>query len=162
MFKKYNKLGKKIKRKKITFVVDDNGCFVCDSHEQMNNGYFTISKNGKRVYMHRHVYQECFGEIPDGNVVRHLCHNKKCINPEHLKAGTQYENIHDTIREGITNSGSRNGMSKLNEEQVTLIKKELRENKASIEFMKSLGEKFGVSRYTIQTIHRGKTWKHVV
>jgi hypothetical protein len=33
-------------------------------------------------------------------VVRHLCNNPSCINTNHLKIGTQKENIADTIRSG--------------------------------------------------------------
>ena len=32
----------------------------------------------------------------DDDVVRHKCHNRRCINPAHLTHGTQLENINDT------------------------------------------------------------------
>ncbi|SDW62951.1 HNH endonuclease [Litoreibacter albidus] len=32
---------------------------------------------------------------PAGEVVRHRCNNRRCINPDHLVAGTQLENIED-------------------------------------------------------------------
>lgn len=31
-------------------------------------------------------------------VVRHLCHNRACINPDHLTIGSQAENIHDQLQ----------------------------------------------------------------
>lgn len=41
------------------------------------------------------------GEIPKFDrrgrkvVLRHLCNNKKCVNPRHLALGTQVDNAHD-------------------------------------------------------------------
>lgn len=34
---------------------------------------------------HRLVYEEMFGEIPDGFEVGHICKNRACCNPEHLQ-----------------------------------------------------------------------------
>ena len=35
-------------------------------------------------------------EVPTlGQVVRHLCNNRACINPEHLAIGTQAQNLFD-------------------------------------------------------------------
>lgn len=31
----------------------------------------------------------------DGRLVRHLCHNRRCCNPRHLKGGTPRENTWD-------------------------------------------------------------------
>lgn len=38
------------------------------------------------------LYEAKCGPIKKGNVVRHLCGNKKCININHLREGTQSEN----------------------------------------------------------------------
>lgn len=34
------------------------------------------------------------------NKVRHLCHNRTCINIEHLASGTDYDNYHDSVKAG--------------------------------------------------------------
>lgn len=41
------------------------------------------------------AYIEAHGSIPEGMQVRHLCHNKLCINPEHLEVGTAKQNAQD-------------------------------------------------------------------
>ncbi len=38
------------------------------------------------------------GPIPDGWVIRHKCDNPRCINPAHLEAGTQSQNIVEIAR----------------------------------------------------------------
>lgn len=45
------------------------------------------------VYVHRYAYEFCFGPIPEGLQIDHLCHVRHCVNPDHLEAVTQQENI---------------------------------------------------------------------
>lgn len=54
--------------------------------------------NGKKV-THAHIfsYEIHFGEIPKGLFILHSCDNPKCVNPDHLRAGTQKENVKDMI-----------------------------------------------------------------
>lgn len=42
---------------------------------------------------HRASYESEFGAIPDGKQIDHLCRNRWCVNPHHLEAVTQRENI---------------------------------------------------------------------
>jgi hypothetical protein len=42
---------------------------------------------------HRAMYELCYGLIPRGLVIDHVCSNKKCVNPFHLEAVTQQENV---------------------------------------------------------------------
>lgn len=40
------------------------------------------------------------GEIPPKMLVSHSCHNKLCVNPNHLKLVTSKENYDDAVRRG--------------------------------------------------------------
>jgi len=55
-------------------------------------GYFGISSDNV-VRAHRFSYEHYKGKIPKGLTIDHLCRNRKCVNPEHLEAVTQQENI---------------------------------------------------------------------
>lgn len=69
------------------------GCF--------KRGYGAFSYAGKNPgYAHRFSYELHHGPIPKGGVVMHTCDNRKCVNPAHLNAGTQRDNIHDSIKKG--------------------------------------------------------------
>jgi len=65
------------------------------------NGYVQIGVyiDGVRVrrLAHRLAYETWVGPIPDGHVVDHLCFNKGCIEPTHLEAVTQRENVQRAI-----------------------------------------------------------------
>jgi hypothetical protein len=48
---------------------------------------------GKTVSVHRHNYITKFGPVPEGLVLDHKCCNPRCVNPDHLEAVTQKENV---------------------------------------------------------------------
>lgn len=59
------------------------------------SGYSTFwggSDRGK-VHGHRFVYELEVGPIPEGMTIDHLCGQPLCVNPAHLEAVTQRENI---------------------------------------------------------------------
>lgn len=57
------------------------------------NGYAQVRINNKGLRAHRVAYEEKFGPIPHGLVIDHLCRQPMCVNPDHLEAVTQGENI---------------------------------------------------------------------
>lgn len=68
---------------------------TCWNWNGCTNGVFygLISVNNKNILVHRFSYELHKGKIPDGLQIDHLCRNKLCVNPEHLEAVTQYENL---------------------------------------------------------------------
>lgn len=121
-------------------------------------GRFCVG-NGHWTKAHRIAHQLWKGDIPEGNVVRHLCNNRKCVNPEHLASGTHKDNVADMLRTNppVWRRGEKNGASKLTKEDVLEIRQWL-------EFGFSQGQiadMFGVKQNTISNIHTKKVWGYV-
>lgn len=74
-------------------VVAESGCWEWQGHVN-NRGYGMISvPGGSPALVHRVSYEEDSGPIQAGLVIDHLCRNTRCVNPAHLEAVTQRENI---------------------------------------------------------------------
>lgn len=54
----------------------------------------------RRVYAHRMSYLWANGTIPEGMDVMHTCHNRGCVNPDHLTVGTRKENMQSSAADG--------------------------------------------------------------
>lgn len=48
---------------------------------------------GNNKLAHRVSYEMFVGPIPDGMQIDHLCRNRGCVNPKHLEAVSQRENV---------------------------------------------------------------------
>lgn len=53
-----------------------------------------------KAYAHRVAASLIHGELDDGAVVLHACDNPACVRPDHLRVGTQADNMADQSRKG--------------------------------------------------------------
>lgn len=135
--------------------IKNGECWEVSSHAVNKHGYPVLSRNGKIGYAHRFSYQDTKGPIPDGNVLLHSCDNRKCINPAHLTAGTQLENIADRVAKGRSAKGIANGRAKLSETQVQEILADISTPK------KALARKYQVDPKMIRNIKNRTNWSHI-
>ncbi|KKM73354.1 hypothetical protein LCGC14_1411270 [marine sediment metagenome] len=140
---------------KISLWPNQSGCLEWTA-SVTEKGYGNFHVSGKTVRAHRIMYELFNGPIPAGLVVRHNCHNRLCVNLDHLLLGTQKENIHDSIRAG------RHPMPnarKLTPNQVLEIRRRAIGSGHYKAFTVKLGAEYGISHQTIQDVILRRTWK---
>lgn len=81
-------------------VNSETGCWEWQRAKNQH-GYGRVGQDGKNRFAHRVSYEAFVGPIPDGLNVCHRCNNKGCVNPEHLYAASQRQNIIDAWRDGL-------------------------------------------------------------
>lgn len=73
----------------------------------IRNGYgsYLIAGN-KTVLAHRFSYELSIGPIPDGMEIDHRCHNRRCVNPDHLRTVSHKQNAENHQGGARSDSGS--------------------------------------------------------
>jgi hypothetical protein len=136
----------------------EDGCWLWQG-AKTSGGYGSIKIEYKVYPTHRVVY-EAFNGATNLDVC-HRCDTPLCVNPKHLFAGTEKDNIQDMINKKRNNPektrGSNSARAILNEANVLEIKRLLAKGVKE----KRLGPIFGVSSRTISNIKRGLSWGHL-
>lgn len=57
--------------------------------DQAGYGRFTV--DGKNIGPHRYAYRQLVGPLP--KELDHRCHNRRCVNPDHLRPATRSQNL---------------------------------------------------------------------
>jgi len=112
------------------------------------NGYgvaYSDDGNHERKQAHRMVWEWVYGDIPIGFELDHLCRNRACVNPTHIRLATRAENTQCGL------------IAKLNPNEVQRIR-HLRKQGLS---ERRIAGMVGVSRGTISGVVRNQTWKNV-
>ena len=119
------------------------------------DGYGKKWNNKKRnwVQAHRWVYEQEVGAIPDGLMIRHLCHNKRCVNPAHLEPGTMKDNRQDDIDAGKDwFKGENNYFAKLTNNQTKEIQKLKPIGKPPYGYIRDIAKKYDIDRTHVYRI----------
>lgn len=90
---------------------------------------------------HRVAFVLAGRTLEPGEVVRHLCNTPGCVNPQHLAAGTQRQNIADRLGYSLT----------LTREQVEAIRGDPRPNV-------EIASEYGISQPSVSLIKSGARW----
>ena len=129
-------------------------CIISPYVKNKITGYAVKGYKGKVTVHHRVVYEQHNGPIPKGMVVMHTCDNRQCINIDHLRLGTQQDNITDAVNKGRHCHGTTHGANKLTEAEVLEIR-------ASTATQRNLAIEYGISKGTICQIKTRRIWRHI-
>ncbi len=146
-------------------VVKTDNCWEWKS--QPKNAYGRLNVDGKLILAHRYSFFLHNGHWPEPSCL-HSCDNKRCVNPAHLSAGTQQQNVKERFERmpGNVAVGERQGCAKLTAEEVLEIRatwKPKKRGRGSGDgcSIAELARRFGVSRFTLATIVKRRGWKHL-
>lgn len=79
----------------------ETGCWVW-LRSLKREGYGQIKYDGKITVAHRVYYELHVGLILEGMEIDHICRNRPCVNPAHLRLATSGENKQNTVgRRGL-------------------------------------------------------------
>jgi len=136
-----------------SIVIVENDCWIYPT-TKYKNLYPTIRFGKRMYYVHRLVVCLTEGISYDVNfMARHRCHNKHCVAPHHLHAGTRSDNTKDSI---LTHP-----MTKLNwhiVDQIRSCRDAIKLLPEPGKFDMILGKYFEVSVQSVSNIRRNKSW----
>lgn len=144
----------------------NSGCWLWLGAPTGSNGYGRLHVNGRTIGAHRYSWQRHHGRrIPAGMIILHTCDTPLCVNPDHLRLGTQSENEADKVAKGRQAKGaalscaqSRNRPRGERIWNAKLDRERVAEIRGSNQTQRALAVAHGVSQSTIWQIKNDRTW----
>lgn len=129
----------------ITWVENERGCYICTSHRPGAQGYPRTTRSGKTQTLHRFLYEEKHGPLSPGELIRHTCDDRMCINTNHMVPGSHADNTRDKIERGRSNHLVGAGVLKFSAAQI-------KEIKIATGSLRKIAKQYGVVHGTIRRI----------
>ena len=115
--------------------VNEDGCWI-STYSVASHGYAQIGwQNGKErhsVLAHRAAWTHVNGQVPIGMTLDHLCKNRRCVNPAHLRLLPNWENARRNQGDDWAFGTCRNGHADTNLRTTTRTAKSGRKYEAMI------------------------------
>jgi len=130
-----------------------DGCWEWTGALSKDGAYGMFFKSGKHptVKAHRVSWMFIHGEIDSSVKILHKCDNPKCVNPEHLFAGTIADNVKDMVLK------ERHGRMLFTHEKARRIRA-LKEKYGRKLSNQRIADWFGVSKSAIGHMVTGRNW----
>lgn len=135
--------------------IQSNSCWLWKG-TRFKKSYGMFWLNGTMRGAHRAIFLLMGKTIPKGMVVMHLCDNKICVNPKHLKIGTSSDNNRDTVLKGRRNNKAPQGENHVRAKLSMAQVKQIRKDDRTCRF---LGRLYEVNHKTIWNIKNNKSWR---
>jgi hypothetical protein len=114
---------------------------------------YGIAASGGHKRAHRLMYALFVGPIPTGLCVLHSCDVPTCVNPRHLRIGTQIDNVDDRSARGRQPLGTKSPHAKLSVDQVSQIRSGLGLHEAIA--------LFGIKKSSYYRVRSGSSYQDV-
>lgn len=103
-----------------------------------------------------------FANLAPGAVVMHTCDNPPCVNPAHLRVGTQADNLRDMFAKGRgfrMPPGAAHPTARLSDRDVRAIRDaDLSRYGSGV----ALAAQFGITPRQMYAIRSGERWGHTL
>lgn len=143
------------------YVKKTDGCWLWTGW-LLNSGYGETTWHLRKITVHRLSYILANGPIPKGKLVLHSCHVPTCVNPAHLRLGTDQDNMNDKVAAGRQTRGeAMTWKAKLTEAQVRQLRAEYRKTGPRKSNIEELVKKYGVAKVTAYAAATGRSWRHI-
>lgn len=131
------------------------GCWIWTGHID-RTGYGRACIFAGIHLAHRLSYELYCGSTLGWHIC-HRCDNRPCVNPTHLFAGTNADNVADRVSKNRTAHGVDHKDAKLTPEMVREIRAMAATGKQYVE----IAANFSVSAKQVRSVALGRYWKHV-
>lgn len=121
-------------------------------------GYGRIDEEGQSLLAHRVSASFYVPSYDESLKILHKCDNTRCVNPDHLRQGTQIDNIADRVAKGRYARGETSGSAKLTALQVLEIRARFIKGAIS---KSELARQYGVTSQYMGRLLRSDKWKHL-
>ena len=154
---------------KVDIPADPDGCWLWTAAHHLR-GYGRFYVCGRVWQAHRVVLALTGVVVPDDAVVQHVCDNPPCVNPKHLRVGTQSDNMLDSFAKGRSSHvGELHPNARLTPTDVLEIRAAHRSScmapaggsQARAGLRSELAEKYGIRPKTVALIVGRERWKHI-
>ena len=124
-------------------------------------GWIGVGRDS-RWLAHRIVHAVKVGPIAEGQVVRHCCDRKQCVEPSHLIAGTHSQNVRDIFDRNRRStapgrSGESNPAARLTDALVAQLRREVRAGGT----LRGVAAAHDLNYTAVRQAVRGYSWAHV-
>ena len=134
----------------------DGDCLRWTGYCNSESGYGQAWWNGRKLLVHRLVWVQLVGSIPDDCELTHIagCCHPDCVQVQHLQCLPPRQRIKGKVEAGAFAHGERHWNVKLSEDDARAI---LHSRNPTQE----IAARYNVSLSTVRAIRGGRSWRHL-